>query len=152
MRPNQNATEGALLLSQQFFRGVNNSIKYRVTSETKCHVFSETIWFRNDSRLPVLRKHLSIHQKFNANLKLLNCFLTIYQNVFLKIESQCLLLIKNGTAVVLILTKYGVHLLLALCGFHYWFFLNYVEVWDFPVSWVIRKVVLHELLFWSSQR
>ena len=44
MRANQNAIEGAFLLSQQFFRGVSKQQSSTVSplKHTKCHVFSET--------------------------------------------------------------------------------------------------------------
>ena len=62
--------------------------------------------------IPLLTRHVSIHQKFNAKyhrtFKLL--FDNLSDEIFLKLNHIVFLLMTNGTAVVLILTKNGVHL------------------------------------------
>ena len=60
--------------------------------------------------VPFLQRHLFIHQKFNGNIrtsKLL--FDNLSDEIFLKLNYNVFLLMTNGTAVVLILTKYGIH-------------------------------------------
>ena len=60
--------------------------------------------------VPFLQRLVSIHQKFNANIRTFKLlFDSLSDEIFLKLNYSVFLLMTNGTAVVLILTKYGVH-------------------------------------------
>ena len=79
-----------------------------------------------------------IHQKFNANIRTFKLlFDNLSDEIFLKLKYSVFLLMTNGTAVVLILTKYGVHENTptpCITWFPLLGFLDYVGVGDFPDS------------------